>query len=151
MTLLAFVYVPLNLATSIFGMNLQQLNGNGQSVWVFITTAIAALFLTFFVWFIIEQRVGYVRWRRQMSAPANNNDHWPEGKTDHNFVTRIAILIILFRNGHQRWLWKSKTWLRILANEHIGDHFRFTTFNIPQGRAITMCDYVCLNMRQGKL
>lgn len=34
-TVLALVYVPVNLATSVFGMNLQQLNGNGQTLEIF--------------------------------------------------------------------------------------------------------------------
>lgn len=45
-TVLAFLYVPLNLATSIFGMNIQQLNGTGVSIDAFLGTAVAALFLT---------------------------------------------------------------------------------------------------------
>lgn len=53
-TVLAFVYVPLNLATSIFGMNLQQLNNNGQQIWVFIITAVAAILVTAGLWFCFE-------------------------------------------------------------------------------------------------
>ena len=45
-TVLPFVYVPLNLATSIFGMNLSELNGSGKNIWVFLCTAIVALLTT---------------------------------------------------------------------------------------------------------
>ncbi|KAG6997601.1 hypothetical protein G7Y79_00039g075630 [Physcia stellaris] len=70
-TILAFVYVPLNLATSIFGMNIQQLNRNGQPIWVFLVTTIVAVWVTSFVWFAIEQRMGYLTWRKEMSAPVD--------------------------------------------------------------------------------
>ena len=53
-TILAFIYVPINLATSVFGMNLKQLNGQGQNFWSFIVTAIVALLITGFVWFSLE-------------------------------------------------------------------------------------------------
>ena len=53
-TILAFFYVPLNLATSIFGMNLQQLNGVGKSIGVFLGTAGIILFVTGVSWYFIE-------------------------------------------------------------------------------------------------
>ena len=53
-TILAFVYVPINLATSVFGMNLQELNQNGQKFWSFVVTAIAALLITGSVWSSLE-------------------------------------------------------------------------------------------------
>ena len=53
-TILAFIYVPINLATSVFGMNLQELNQNGQRFWSFIVTAIIALLITGFVWLSLE-------------------------------------------------------------------------------------------------
>ncbi|KAI1760746.1 hypothetical protein GGR53DRAFT_64597 [Hypoxylon sp. FL1150] len=37
-TVLAIFFVPTSLGTSIFGMNINELNGNGQALWVFITT-----------------------------------------------------------------------------------------------------------------
>lgn len=40
LTALAFVYIPLNLATPIFGTSLQKLNASGQPVRVFIITAV---------------------------------------------------------------------------------------------------------------
>lgn len=51
---MAFVYVPINLATSIFGMNLQQLNQSGQNTWLFVTTALICLLVTAFFWLATE-------------------------------------------------------------------------------------------------
>ena len=53
-TILAFFYIPLNLATSVFGMNLQQLNNSGTSVKVFLGIAVVLLFLTGLSWLILE-------------------------------------------------------------------------------------------------
>ena len=148
--MLAFVYVPLNLATSIFGMNIQQLNRNGQPVWVFILTTVLAVFLTFFVWFLVEQRVGYVRWRRHMITNATCNDSWFEKTIDYNLVTRVAILILLLRKGYYRWAWYSRTWLRILRNDAIGTWlYDQDTSRFLQSRHISTCDFVCMNISHG--
>ena len=53
--MLAFVYVSINLATSVIGMNLQQLNQSGQNVRSFVVTSILALIITGLMWFCLEQ------------------------------------------------------------------------------------------------
>lgn len=40
LTQLAFIFVPLGFVTSLFGMNVQQLSGNGVELWVFLVTAV---------------------------------------------------------------------------------------------------------------
>lgn len=42
-TILAFVFIPINLASSIFGMNVQQINETGHSIWGFVVAALAML------------------------------------------------------------------------------------------------------------
>ena len=39
-TILAFIFLPTSLASSIFGMNVQQINNTGKNIWIFIVTAI---------------------------------------------------------------------------------------------------------------
>jgi Mg2+ and Co2+ transporter CorA len=39
-TALAFIFVPISLATSIFGMNIQEIDGTGHGLWVFIVTTV---------------------------------------------------------------------------------------------------------------
>ena len=53
-TLLAFIYIPLNLAMSIFGMDLSELNGSGKNIWVILCQAIVALLTTGALWFVLE-------------------------------------------------------------------------------------------------
>ena len=150
-TVLAFFYVPLNLATSLFGMNIQQLNRTGQPMWIFIVTTIVAVSLTFFVWMLVEQRLGYVRWRNEMCALTHHAAPWRERGTEYNFVTRLAILVMLIRNGYYRWAWYSGTWIRILTNERIGVDRQFTVKDdsgSPMTHTLTVCDYVCMNIKR---
>ena len=100
-TILAFVYIPLNLATSIFGMNIEQLNGNGQHLSVFITTAVITLAVTGGSWFFIEQINSYRKWRRRPSDILYN------GKTQFALVVRLALLVYLVSNGYTQWMLKS--------------------------------------------
>lgn len=43
MTILAFIFIPINLASSILGMNVQQINETGHSIWGFVVAALAML------------------------------------------------------------------------------------------------------------
>ncbi|KAL8887424.1 MAG: hypothetical protein Q9215_005002 [Flavoplaca cf. flavocitrina] len=77
-TILAFVYVPLNLASSIYGMNIQQLNGNGQSVWVFVVTAVIALFITAGTWYLSEEANTYRNWHRRYARRLDRGGAKPQ-------------------------------------------------------------------------
>ena len=57
--------MPINLATSIFGMNLQQLNQSGQNLWSFVVTALASLLVTAFLWFCLELYNSVVDYKRR--------------------------------------------------------------------------------------
>ena len=53
-TILAFIFVPLSLATSIFGMNVQQINSTGNQIWVFIVVAVALSLIAFAALMIVD-------------------------------------------------------------------------------------------------
>ncbi|KAL8951915.1 MAG: hypothetical protein Q9222_002134 [Ikaeria aurantiellina] len=110
-TILAFIYVPLNLATSIFGMNLQQLNANGQPLRVFIITAVLALFFTGAAWFSVDQFNGWTTWRH---TEPTHYDH--RTRTSFALTVRMSMLWWLIRNGHFTWMRKSGAGLCILIN-----------------------------------
>ena len=44
---LAFVFIPLSLVTSVFGMNVQELGAGDVKMWTALVTAITALFIAF--------------------------------------------------------------------------------------------------------
>ncbi len=101
------MYVPLNLATSIFGMNIEQLNKSGQNLSVFIITAVLTLVVTGGSWFLIEQTNSYRKWRRR--SPKQQYD----GKTQFSLAVRLALIAWLVSNGHTHWMFKSGAWWRI--------------------------------------
>ena len=113
------MYVPLNLATSFFGMNLQQLNGSGHDVWVFAVTAVVTLAITGGSWFLTVQINSYLKWRkRSYNEPYN-------GETQFTLAVRLALLAYLILNGHTSWMFISGAWWRILTNHKsrlVGDN-----------------------------
>ena len=110
-TTLAFVYVPLNLATSIFSMDIQQLNHKGQNLWVFFVTAGVILFVA--VGSLICYRAE--AWYKEQAAVSGAYAK-KEEKQEDELLLRMAMLVWLVRNGHTVWMWKSRAWLAILMN-----------------------------------
>jgi Mg2+ and Co2+ transporter CorA len=49
-TVLAFVFIPINLASSVYGMNVQEINDTGHKIWVFVVTSIVFLILSGLAW-----------------------------------------------------------------------------------------------------
>ena len=111
-TILAFVYVPLNLATSVFGMNLKQLNGSGQDLRVFIIIAVNLLAATGGSWFLIEQNNSYTKWQKR------SLDEIYDGKTQFALGIRLALFVWLISQGHTNWMFTSGAWWRIIANHN---------------------------------
>lgn len=109
-TILAFVYVPLNLATSIFGMNIYQLNGSGQNLSIFLATALIALFVTGGAWYLIEQVNSYRKWRE---TRLKKDDCKP---TKYTLMTRINMLVWLLWSPHRYWMIEKGIWWRLLTN-----------------------------------
>ena len=117
-TILAFVYVPLNLATSIFGMNVQQLNQNGQNIWVFFVTAFVALLITGGSWFLSHTVYKAMSWYKKLAARSAAKDK-EEKQREYDFPLRVAMLTWLVRNGHTVWMWTTGAWLAILINSKV--------------------------------
>lgn len=56
LTQLAFIFIPLNLVTSIFGMNIMEINGSPLRAWVCVVVLVAAIACTFIL------LMAYDRW-----------------------------------------------------------------------------------------
>ncbi|KAI9818024.1 MAG: hypothetical protein M1827_000648 [Pycnora praestabilis] len=107
-TILAFIFIPLNLATSIFGMNIQELNGSGKRLWSFFVTAIAISFLTFNFWFVSYVAV---RWRRNV----------PHREFENKTLTqRLQKIWELFTGGNTWWMLRSGVFVGLLTYGHLG-------------------------------
>ena len=115
-TILAFVYVPLNLATSIFGMNIQELNGNGRNIWIFILTALIALLITGGFWFLIEVVNALPVWRQERSSSTKI----PGSGPSFSIGFRVIMIVWLVWTRHVRWLWTSGALYCILTNDLYG-------------------------------
>ncbi|KAL8897206.1 MAG: hypothetical protein Q9207_007327 [Kuettlingeria erythrocarpa] len=115
-TILAFIYVPLNLATSIFGMNLQQLNAEGQPVWVFVLTATVATILTASVWFCIDQSNSIRSWIRLQETATSMDYDYDNGSPNYSIGVRLTMIGALVHWGYTKWMFRYKTWFHILQN-----------------------------------
>ena len=115
-TILAFFYVPLNLATSIFGMNLQQLNGSGTSIGAFLGTVGGFLFVTGVSWLFIERiqnariMFGRLKGDRTSVLPRNSNVAF----------LRFYMIWWLGRNGLFKWMTRTGAGWCLLINSSEG-------------------------------
>ena len=56
LTILASIYAPLSFVVGIYGMNLEQINGSGHSIWVFFVTLVVAGIVTVVIYLGFELR-----------------------------------------------------------------------------------------------
>ncbi|KAI0182622.1 hypothetical protein EV127DRAFT_487922 [Xylaria flabelliformis] len=106
-TVLAIFFVPISLSTSVFGMNIYELNENGQPIWVFILTTILIVAATMILWGFMYQ------FQKYNSQP---KDIRKEGK---NWWTRSATLCQLVFQGHITWAWKSGILVSLLTDGRV--------------------------------
>ena len=117
-------------------MNIEQLNGSGQRLSVFITTAVVTLAVTGGSWFVIEQVNSYRKWRRRRRSDVLGN-----GKTQFALVVRLAMLVYLASRGYTQWMWKSGAWWRILLNHRSFYKLRDENF-LQIDEHLTAAEYV---------
>lgn len=136
-TILAFIYIPVTTVTSIYGMNIQQINGSGHSIWIFAVTSVAALLITGSVWYSMEESTNIKASRRYL-------DQIPK----YSPAFRMYMVGWLVTNGHLSWMRKSKAWSEILKNSDRG--FEPTVRLAAPSRSkygpLTACHYVSYHM-----
>jgi Mg2+ and Co2+ transporter CorA len=81
-TVLTFVFIPMNLAFSIYGMNVQEINSTGHRIWTFVVTAIGLLIASGLMWV----------WRHTMRRIADA--FWGTAK-DLTWLSKSCIRIIV--------------------------------------------------------
>ncbi|KAI1173638.1 hypothetical protein F4777DRAFT_557102 [Nemania sp. FL0916] len=97
-TVLAIFFVPISLSTSIFGMNIHELNASGQSLWVFIVTTVAIVAVTMIAWGFLYQVQKYESLLKASNSRVSEHRHWR---------SRLLRLLFLVSRGHTIWAWKS--------------------------------------------
>ena len=120
-------------------MNLEQLNGNGQQVWVFIVTALVALTITGGSWFVIEQINNIRNWQRRSA------EEQYDGSTHFSLAVRLAMIALLYSKGHSRWMFKSGAWWRLI----IDHRSRFIGLYDNRKGSLTAGEFVSKYIRSG--
>ena len=116
-SILAFVFIPLSLATSFFGMNIQELNSIGQPIWIFLVTSVAILLAALAIWAIFYQ------WTKFLHAPEVDPLHAEPGDEVHRAIsplTRVKSFLWLISHGHIVWCWRSGILFALLTNGRKG-------------------------------
>ncbi|KAJ3572651.1 hypothetical protein NPX13_g4979 [Xylaria arbuscula] len=105
-TVLAIFFVPISLSTSVFDMNIDELNENGQSLWVFVLTTVFIVAATMTIWGTMYQ------WQKYNSLPKGGH----EGKS---WLTRFRCLLHLVFHRHSIWAWKSGILVSLLMDGRV--------------------------------
>ena len=129
-------------------MNIQQINGSGHNIWIFLVTAIIALLVTAITWYLIEE-TNHTRFWQQ-----NNIISWQQDipdqkpslkKSEYNLGVRVFMLLWLVIAGHLRWTIKSGA-LRAVLTKSDAKFLRGWSgglFKPPSGfENWTACEYV---------
>jgi len=110
LTQLAFVFIPLTFATSIFGMNLDILTGNGARFWVFMVTTICVLMIVFVFW--QTSRIFENWWKLHKNKPTSF--YW--------FHTRkLRFVYMCLTHGHVRMLSRWRVLIALFTRGRVGD------------------------------
>ncbi|KAI0845574.1 hypothetical protein F5Y00DRAFT_245880 [Daldinia vernicosa] len=89
-------------------MNINELNENGQSLWVFIATTVSIVAATMILWGFMYQLQKY------NSLPRISSRY--EGKP---WQTRLGRLLQLVFRGHIIWAWKSGILVSLLTDGRV--------------------------------
>ena len=106
-TLLAFIFIPTSLASSVFGMNVQEINNTGKSIWNFIVTAILITGAAITAW-LLSSRV-QDKWLSQVSG------------TRYPRRNRLSNALWLIRNPSTWKKMPQGTFLGVLRNSRFGN------------------------------
>ncbi len=147
MTILAFIYAPLNTATSIYGMNIQQINSSGHNIGAFIITAAVVLLTTAISWLTMEEINQIKTWHKENARTDRSKSDILDHKNQSRIGVRIFMIWRLLIHGHLPWAWKSKALPQILINSR--SPINLTVNHNPVERPIeqqSACVYVAYYM-----
>ena len=121
-TVLAIFFVPISLSTSIFGMNINELTGQGQPLWVFVLTSIFILVSTLLGWGFMYQFQLYHSLPR-LDSPQEASAFWSRPDPYRPPLSRkfrTHQLLRLIWHGHVIWAGKSGIAFSLLTSGRIG-------------------------------
>lgn len=114
------MYVPLNTVTSIFGMNIQQINDSGHNIWIFAVTSLIALLFTGTMWYLIESINAVKNELRDIFreyAQQGPSAERVRGSKNYSLGLRLRLLTYYIKNSRCAWREKCIVSIRILVND----------------------------------
>jgi hypothetical protein len=80
-TVLAFIFIPINLASSVYGMNVQEINATGHSIWGFLVTALVLLTTSGLAWmgWRASRNWSLILDEAGRAVPATHRGRWQAG------------------------------------------------------------------------
>lgn len=109
LTQLAFVFIPLSYVSSVFGMNISEMSGNGPKLWVFLATSFSILVGSFVIWGLLA-KIQYT-W-----------EEYSRGRDFERWSLRESVRCIYFaiRTGHFKWIVREGVLLGLLTSNYFG-------------------------------
>ncbi|KAI1128884.1 hypothetical protein F5Y10DRAFT_277093 [Nemania abortiva] len=143
-TVLAIFFVPISLSTSVFGMNIHELNENGQSLWVFILTTVLIVAATMTAWGFMYQ------FQKYNSLPKIYDNE------EKSWRARFYQLIRLVLYGHIIWTWKSGILVSLLTDGRVAfirsctEHKPTAGYGLLSHSEHGPCNYIKEHLGSGK-
>ncbi len=112
-TILAFIFIPTTLASSVFGMNVQEINNTGKSIWTFAATALSLTGAAVTAWFL--SGLARAKWHSR-----DNEPDYLTGVPDYSRKRRFRHAMWLLSNPNT---WNDMPWgtlLGVVTNNRFG-------------------------------
>ncbi|KAK3305868.1 uncharacterized protein B0T15DRAFT_494004 [Chaetomium strumarium] len=90
LTVLAFIFLPVSLASSIYGMNVQQINASGLDIRAFVITAIVLLLVTVLLWAGASAVVAYRNHRIEKWQSRKRDDPYSAERSRRDNILLIG-------------------------------------------------------------
>lgn len=140
-TILAFFYVPFNTVTSIYSMNIQEINGLGHPIWQFWVTAICVLLLSVMSW-VLTLQVQKIKYYRKWRKSSRRMRSLKPPKCKHGLGIHVLLIVYLFKNSTApaTWILKSGVLVNALSSKNVGPRFNHTGYD--QCDNISACNFI---------
>ena len=142
-TILAFFYIPFNTVTSIYSMNIQEINDVGHPIWLFSVTAVCVVFLSVMSWILtlqFQEIKNYRKWRKSRKGWRNANP--PRCK--HSVGVHVLLIVYLLKDTTAPAIWILRSGVLVNAllssNESPGDGYNDTGYR--QCSQMSACKFI---------
>lgn len=112
-TILAFIYAPINTAISIYGIE----HTADQQQWTqHFVTSVIVLLTTAISWLTMEEIIQTKAWHKENARTDRSKSYILDHKNQSKIGVRMFVIWWLIPRGHLTWAWKSKALSQALIN-----------------------------------